>query len=80
MYSFHRIITTTYISRDVYKGLKIYEETSYIDCRDEYMYLPIDPLFNNADDCYRNILFNLESLAYILLKYCKDIEVVQQNE
>jgi len=73
MYSFHRIITTTYMSRDVYRGLKVYEETSYINCKDEYIYLPTDPLFNDADDCYGNTLFNLESLAYILLKHCKDM-------
>ncbi|MEM4789362.1 MAG: M28 family peptidase [Ignisphaera sp.] len=62
--SLHRIITSTYIPKSVYEGAEIYEKTTYIPCYEDVIYLPLGISLN--DDCYKNLLHNLESLTYIL--------------
>ncbi|MEM1525507.1 MAG: M28 family peptidase [Ignisphaera sp.] len=62
--SIHRVITSTYIPKSVYEGTEIYEKTSYIICNDEVLHLPLGVSLNN--DCYKNIIYDLESLTYIL--------------
>lgn len=62
--SVHRVITSTYIPKSVYEGSEIYEKTSYITCHDEVLHLPLG--VSLGDDCYKNIIYNLESLIYIL--------------
>lgn len=73
MNTFNRIIVTVFESKDVYKGLEAYEKISYLICDDNYVYLPTTPFFTTVDECYKNVLYNLDSLTYILLNYYSKI-------
>ncbi|MEM1678081.1 MAG: M28 family peptidase [Ignisphaera sp.] len=66
---FNRIINTSYVDRDIGKKLGIREGTDLIKCNENIIPLPIGTEFKNSSECYRNINFNLELLAYILFKY-----------
>lgn len=61
---FQRLITSLHISRRVYEGRDIYEETSYVHCSDDYVHL--FKAMMSREECFRNIANNLELLVYIL--------------
>jgi Iap family predicted aminopeptidase len=61
----HRVLTSTYIPKSIYRGEEIYERTSYLACLDNVIYLP-QGIEMNRDECYRRLLHDLESLTYIL--------------
>uniref|UniRef100_A0A7C2V8M0 M28 family peptidase n=1 Tax=Ignisphaera aggregans TaxID=334771 RepID=A0A7C2V8M0_9CREN len=60
----HRILTTTWVSKLIYKGIEVYERTSYLYCSEDGVVLPLG--IELGDACYSHVLHNLESLAYIL--------------
>ncbi|MCC6015855.1 MAG: M28 family peptidase [Desulfurococcaceae archaeon] len=61
----HRIITSAYIPKSIYRGEEIYEKIFYMMCLDDVVYLP-QGIEMGRDECYRRILYDLELLTYIL--------------
>ncbi|MCS7111196.1 MAG: M28 family peptidase [Ignisphaera sp.] len=67
---FNRIVNIPQVSREIGRRLGVREDINFIRCDEHSILIPTDIGFKDYHECYRNINFNLELLAYILLKQC----------